>query len=151
MGFFVTSVGLGNGGDLGGLEGADAHCQKLATAAGAGSERVVKGPTGSAQTGPATATVPISDADRVVAGLRNRFRKCYQDGLNSDPNMSGKVLISAKVAPNGEVQSANIASNSGLSPGVASCIARVVKNAQFSAPGGGGSTLNIPVTFVQQK
>ncbi|MEE2637228.1 MAG: hypothetical protein VYE68_08370, partial [Acidobacteriota bacterium] len=28
--FFVTSVGLGNGGDLGGLAGADAHCQALA-------------------------------------------------------------------------------------------------------------------------
>ncbi|MDH5329707.1 MAG: hypothetical protein OEW27_07140, partial [Aquincola sp.] len=37
MSFFVTSVGSGKGGDLGGLEGADAHCQKLATAAGAGS------------------------------------------------------------------------------------------------------------------
>lgn len=36
MGFFVTSVGVGNGGDLGGLEGADAHCQALAEAAGAG-------------------------------------------------------------------------------------------------------------------
>lgn len=36
MGFFVTSVGSGKGGDLGGLAGADAHCQKLATAAGAG-------------------------------------------------------------------------------------------------------------------
>jgi hypothetical protein len=35
MTFFVTSVGVGNGGDLGGLAGADAHCQKLATAAGA--------------------------------------------------------------------------------------------------------------------
>jgi hypothetical protein len=36
MSFFVTSVGVGNGADLGGLEGADAHCQKLATDAGAG-------------------------------------------------------------------------------------------------------------------
>jgi len=36
MSFFVTSVGPGNGGDLGGLDGADAHCQKLAEAAGAG-------------------------------------------------------------------------------------------------------------------
>ena len=36
MGFFVTSVGLGDGGNLGGLEGADAHCQSLAEAAGAG-------------------------------------------------------------------------------------------------------------------
>lgn len=36
MGFFVTSTGLGKGADLGGLEGADAHCKALATAAGAG-------------------------------------------------------------------------------------------------------------------
>lgn len=34
MGFFVTSVGVGKGGDLGGLKGADAHCTKLAQAAG---------------------------------------------------------------------------------------------------------------------
>lgn len=34
MSFFVTSVGKGNGADLGGLEGADAHCQALASAAG---------------------------------------------------------------------------------------------------------------------
>ncbi|RYY76437.1 MAG: lectin [Gammaproteobacteria bacterium] len=36
LSFFVTSEGLGKGADLGGLAGADAHCQKLATAAGAG-------------------------------------------------------------------------------------------------------------------
>jgi hypothetical protein len=36
MGFFVSSVGLGKGGNLGGLAGADAHCQTLATAVGAG-------------------------------------------------------------------------------------------------------------------
>lgn len=36
MTFFVTSTGPGNGADLGGLEGADAHCQSLAEAAGAG-------------------------------------------------------------------------------------------------------------------
>lgn len=34
MSFFVTSVGLGDGANLGGLEGADAHCQQLAEAAG---------------------------------------------------------------------------------------------------------------------
>jgi hypothetical protein len=36
MSFFVTSTGLGKGADLGGLAGADAHCQNLAKAAGAG-------------------------------------------------------------------------------------------------------------------
>jgi hypothetical protein len=34
MSFFATSVGSGKGADLGGLAGADAHCQRLATAAG---------------------------------------------------------------------------------------------------------------------
>ena len=34
MTFFVTSVGTGNGANLGGLEGADQHCQTLAEAAG---------------------------------------------------------------------------------------------------------------------
>ncbi len=36
MGFFVTSTGSGKGADLGGLDGADAHSKRLATAAGAG-------------------------------------------------------------------------------------------------------------------
>lgn len=35
MTFFITSAGPGDGGNLGGLDGADAHCQKLAEAAGA--------------------------------------------------------------------------------------------------------------------
>jgi hypothetical protein len=38
MSFFVTSVGPGKGGNLGGLLGADRHCQMLATAAGAGAK-----------------------------------------------------------------------------------------------------------------
>jgi hypothetical protein len=36
MSFFVTSAGPGDGANLGGLAGADAHCQKLAAAVGAG-------------------------------------------------------------------------------------------------------------------
>jgi hypothetical protein len=36
MTFFVTSSGLGKGADLGGVAGADAHCQAQAQAAGAG-------------------------------------------------------------------------------------------------------------------
>ena len=39
MSFFVTSVGSGRGADLGGLAGADAHCQRLAGAANAGGKQ----------------------------------------------------------------------------------------------------------------
>jgi hypothetical protein len=38
MSFFITSAGPGKGADLGGLEGADRHCQTLAQAAGAGAK-----------------------------------------------------------------------------------------------------------------
>ena len=38
MSFFITSVGIGKGADLGGLEGADRHCQLLAQAVGAGAK-----------------------------------------------------------------------------------------------------------------
>lgn len=36
MSFFVTSQGMGDGADLGGLEGADAHCEALAKEVGVG-------------------------------------------------------------------------------------------------------------------
>ena len=39
MTFFITSTGMGNGGNLGGLGGADKHCQTLAAAAGAGTRK----------------------------------------------------------------------------------------------------------------
>ena len=139
--------GGGKGGGLGGLGGGT---KSSGEGGNAGQERKVEGPKGDAQLGGSTATVPISDADRVIAGLRPRFRQCYQTGLNSDPSMSGKVVITAKVGPNGEVADASVSQNTGLSASVASCIASVVKRASFNPPGGGGSTLNIPVTFVQQ-
>jgi hypothetical protein len=117
----------------------------------AGPETDQAGPRGIAQLGRTTANVPVSDADAVIASLRGRFRACYQTGLGNDSTMSGKLLIRAKIGPNGEVSSADIASNSGLSPAVGLCIASVVKRATFTAPGGGGSTLQIPVAFVQSK
>jgi hypothetical protein len=70
MGFFVTSEGPGKGADLGGLAGADAHCQKLGAAAGAG-KRTWRAYL-SASGGPATATTPVIPAtharDRIGAG-----------------------------------------------------------------------------------
>jgi TonB family protein len=64
--------------------------------------------------------------------------------------MSGKVMISAKISPNGEVASADGTQNTGLSAAVVQCLLRKVRNAQFDAPGPNGSTIQIPVTFVQQ-
>jgi hypothetical protein len=111
--------------------------------------RVVQVPT-QVETSPVIPTVRITNADRVVAELRPKFRKCYTDGLGKDPSQQGSIVVRAKIAPTGEVAGVTIQSNTGLSADVASCIAKRVQNAQFDAPGGTGSTLDIPVKLVHQ-
>lgn len=99
---------------------------------------------------PTVATVKVSNADRVIAGLRPKFRKCYTDGLANDSSQQGALMVRVKIAPTGEVASVTVTSNTGLSADVASCVAKKVQNAQFDAPGGTGSTLDVPVKFVHQ-
>ncbi len=65
MSFFITSAGIGKGADLGGLAGADAHCQRLATTAG-GSAKTWRAylslpPTFATQTAPAVPSVNARD------------------------------------------------------------------------------------------
>lgn len=109
------------------------------------------GPSLSVDVRPPTMTgPPLGDADRVVAALRPRFRKCYQDGLNDDPNMSGKTVLAAKVQPNGEVASVEVSENQGLSPKVTACMSRALKNAQFTG-NGSFSTVRVPVTMIQNR
>ncbi len=86
MTFFVTSAGPGNGASLGGLEGADRQCQKLAEAAGAGaktwraylSTQTVDGATA------------VNARDRIGAGPWQNFKGDVVarsvDDLHSDGN-----------------------------------------------------------------
>jgi hypothetical protein len=115
----------------------------------AGPARETRGPSLDTRVEPTRASMPVSDADRVVAGLKPAFRRCYQLGLDQDASQSGRVVVSAKIAPTGEVASADVASIQGLSASIGACVARAVRGAQFSAPGGTGSTLQIPVSLVQ--
>jgi hypothetical protein len=67
MTFFITSVGLGKGADLGGLEGADAHCQALAKAAGAG-DRAWRAYLSTQATGGLADPKAVHARDRIGAG-----------------------------------------------------------------------------------
>jgi hypothetical protein len=98
---------------------------------------------------PPTAPGTVSDADVVVARLRPRFRKCYQDGLSGDPTMHGKVVLAAHVGANGEVSSVDVASNSGLSQGVASCLQAALGRAEFKS-NGAPATIRVPVALDHQ-
>lgn len=91
----------------------------------------------------------VPNADRVIAGLRPRFKQCYQAALNENPDVQGRTVILATVSPTGSVVSAVASETTGLPSRMVECIATVVRSATFDAPGGGGATLKIPVSYVQ--
>jgi len=88
--FFITSVGMGHGAALGGLEGADRHCQQLAEAAGI---------TGMAwhaylSTGPAYGKAAVHARDRIGKGPWRNVKGVVVaqnlDDLHSDNNKLSK-------------------------------------------------------------
>jgi len=95
MGFFVTSAGMGDGANLGGLEGADAHCAKLAEAAGttgrtwrAYLSTQVKGQRG------------ISARDRIGLGpwynANGELIASDLDDLHISPNLTKRTAVDEK-------------------------------------------------------
>ncbi|HEY8079960.1 MAG TPA: AgmX/PglI C-terminal domain-containing protein [Labilithrix sp.] len=115
----------------------------------AGTENTnVAPPIPTVMTLPPTSTGAVTDADAIVAKLRPRFRKCYQDGLSSDPTMHGKVVLNARVGANGEVNGVDVVSNNGLSQPVAACLQATLGRATFTAHG--ASNVQVPVTFEHQ-
>jgi hypothetical protein len=132
----LASIAVTHGGDRG-------------PAGPAGTDR--GGPSFEVELGAPIASAHVSGAERVVAGLKPKFRACYNKGLAADPTMAGSVTIVAKIGPNGEVTGADPSGGGGLSLEVQSCLARVVRNAPFEAAAGAGATLQIPVKFVQQR
>lgn len=97
MSFFVTSTTPGKGGDLGGLAGADAHCQSLAQAAGAGNK------TWRAYlSAHATANSPVVNArDRIGAGPWQNAKgvviaKSVDDLHSPSANLTKQTLLTEK-------------------------------------------------------
>ena len=88
MSFFLTSYGPGDGANLGGLEGADAHCQMLAEAAGAG------GKTWRAYLSTSGGDEPVNARDRIGDGPWYNFEGVMVaenvDDLHSDNNELSK-------------------------------------------------------------
>jgi len=108
-------------------------------------------PVGDVQYTGSAMSVPVANAEAVIRSqIHPNAKKCYQRGLESDPTQAGKIVILIKVAPSGEVDTATVQSNSGLSASVASCIASAARRAKFDAPGPSGSQISVPFNFVKQ-
>ncbi len=99
MTFFVTSVGPGKGGDLGGLEGADRHCQALASAVGAGNRtwRAYLSTQGTSLTDPSA----VNARDRIGTGPWHNAKgvliaRNVEQLHSADSNLNKETALSEK-------------------------------------------------------
>lgn len=98
MGFFITSAGPGKGADLGGLAGADKHCQSLAAAAGAGKRTWRAYLSTTAEGG----GKPVNARDRIGRGpwynAKGELIARNVEDLHTDPNINKQTGLTEKGA-----------------------------------------------------
>lgn len=75
---------------------------------------------------------------RVIQRHINEVRFCYEQELNSRPDLSGRVQVKFIISPSGAVQAANVESSSLGAARAEQCIAKAVRRWTFPAPDGGG-------------
>jgi len=118
---------------------------------GSGRAASVSGPKADANiASPSTIGGAVSDAARVVAGMRAGFRACYQRGLNDHPDASGSIRLTIRVGAGGEVTGVTASPSGNLPAAVVSCVQARVQASQFASPEGGSAVIQVPVTFVKQ-
>ena len=131
-------AGIGNSGRTGGTEGG-------------GGVAKVEGPKGNASVGGAAVSGGnVSNAARVVAGMRAGFRNCYQRGLAENPDAAGSIRLTIRVGAGGEVAGVSPSPSGSLPASVISCVVARAQAAQFDPPEGGSAVIAVPVTFVKQ-
>ncbi len=161
----ASAAAVGAGGDLslkgaggsirpgaagGGLAGIGSTGRGTGTE-GTGAGAKVEGPKGNASVGGAAVSGgTVSNAARVVAGMRAGFRNCYQRGLSENPDASGSIRLTIRVGAGGEVAGVSPSPSGSLPASVISCVVARAQAAQFDPPEGGSAVIAVPVTFVKQ-
>ncbi len=92
----------------------------------------------------------VSNAAAVVASMAAGFRRCFNRGLQDDPNMKGTVRVTAKIDKNGDVLGATPSASGTLSENVVNCVVARVSSAKFSPPEGGAAVIVIPVSMTAE-
>lgn len=147
---FGSGGGALRPGELGGGLAAVGSTGKAANE-GSGSSVAVKGPSGNATIEEQRVSGgAISDARSVVASMRPGFKACYQRGLSANPDSQGKITLTLRVGPGGEVQSASAATSGDIDAAVLDCVKQRAMAARFAPPEGGMAVVQVPVTFVRQ-
>lgn len=106
--------------------------------------------------GKGLSTIPISNdmvldggldayvVQATIAKYLNQVRACYEQGLQKNPGLTGKVTVNFEVAGNGSLNYSRAKSSTLGHPGVEKCITRKMMNWIFPKPRGG---VSVPITY----
>ena len=78
---------------------------------------------------------------RIVRAHINEVRACYNQGLNRDPNLRGRVSVNFMITSGGTVGTSVVQDTDLKDRSVANCIAKAVKRWKFPKPPGGGNAI----------
>jgi len=157
----ASGAGVGVGGDLklggrggpvqpGASQGLGSIGSTGKGTSGSGTATEVKGPVGNASVSSSVSVGSVSNAASVVAAMRAGFRRCYQRGLEQNPDISGSIRLSISVGPGGEVSNVTGGATGSIPGSVVDCVKGRARAAQFAPPDGGSAVVMVPVSFVKQ-
>jgi hypothetical protein len=86
----------------------------------------------------------VSNAARMIAGLRSQLTDCYARETSVG---TGSIRFTLAVGPSGAVTNVTTAPAGGLSSQLVACATSRVKTAKFEVSEGGGATVQFPATF----
>lgn len=143
----ITSAPLGAGHNV---EGAGGYGTKGKGGGQAGyGKMTMVGSTGAAPIGLSQEATVATGLDRdQIAAVINRnlgqVRFCYEQGLQGDPNLNGRVAVAFTIGANGAVKTAAVDSSSLNSKMIEDCIVLRLKSWKFPLPQGG---VDVGVTY----
>jgi hypothetical protein len=101
---------------------------------------------------PGTTTVssgslPADIIQRIVRQNYGRFRMCYEGGLRSNPNLTGRVAVRFVISRDGAVTHATNAGSDLPDSSVVGCVVSAYYGLSFPSPKDGIVTVNYPIQF----
>ncbi len=92
--------------------------------------------------------LPPEVIQRIVRQSFGRFRLCYENGLRSNPSLSGRATTKFVIAADGSVKSTQDGGSDMPDQGVTMCVVHAFGNLSFPQPEGGIVTVVAPLVFV---
>ncbi len=91
--------------------------------------------------------IPPEVVQRIVRQNYGRFRMCYETGLRSNPNLSGRVTTRFVIGRDGSVANASNGGSDLADSGVVSCVVSAFYGLSFPAPENGVVSVSYPIAF----